>query len=166
MADVVIEASSGGPATVSSTIRLARKRGTVVLCGEKHAPIADFDADAVVSRMLSVVGLRDHGYESVERALALIASRTLPLDAMRTDSFGLDDVDRAMRRLSGDAADRAATERLASVAHERGILVATLLLGPDRGTTSSLLAALRDAADMVMIVRDADDARAVIAALR
>ncbi|HEX3463073.1 MAG TPA: alcohol dehydrogenase catalytic domain-containing protein [Candidatus Elarobacter sp.] len=103
MADVVIEASSGGPETVSGAIRLARKRGTVVLCGEKHAPIADFDADAVVSRVLRVIGVRGHGYASVERALALIASRTLPLEAMCTDSFGLGEVDRAIRRLAGEA---------------------------------------------------------------
>jgi threonine dehydrogenase-like Zn-dependent dehydrogenase len=103
MADVVVEASSGGPATVSAAIRLARKRGTIVLCGEKHAPIADFDADAVVSRVLRVIGVRGHGFQSVERALALIASRALPLDAMCTDTFGLDGVDRAIRRLAGEA---------------------------------------------------------------
>jgi threonine dehydrogenase-like Zn-dependent dehydrogenase len=102
MADVVFEASSGGPATVSGAIRLARKRGTVVLCGEKHAPIADFDADAVVSRVLRVIGVRGHGYRSVEDAIALIASRTLPLEAMCTDSFGLDGVDLAIRRLAGE----------------------------------------------------------------
>ena len=103
MADVVIEASSGGPETVSGALRLARKRGTVVLCGEKHRPIPDFDADAVVSRVLRIVGVRGHGYASVENALALIASRKLPLDAMCTDSFGLHDVDRAIRRLAGEA---------------------------------------------------------------
>jgi threonine dehydrogenase-like Zn-dependent dehydrogenase len=102
MADLVVEASSGGPETVSAALRLARKRGTVVLCGEKHAPIADFDADAVVSRVLRVIGVRGHGYAAVESALALIASRRLPLDAMCTDSFALAGVDRAIRRLGGE----------------------------------------------------------------
>jgi threonine dehydrogenase-like Zn-dependent dehydrogenase len=103
MADLVIEASSGGPETVAGAIRLARKRGTVVLCGEKHAPVAAFDADAIVSRVLRVIGVRGHGYASVEDALALIASRKFPLDAMCTDSFGLGDVDRAIRRLAGES---------------------------------------------------------------
>ncbi|MEA2689928.1 MAG: hypothetical protein QOJ39_912 [Candidatus Eremiobacteraeota bacterium] len=103
MADLVIEASSGGPETVSQAMRLARKRGTVVLCGEKHRPVPEFDADAVVSRVLRVIGVRGHGYASVENALALIASRKLPLDAMCTDSFGLGEVDRAIRRLAGEA---------------------------------------------------------------
>ena len=103
MADLVIEASSGGPDTVSDAIRLARKRGTVVLCGEKHRPVPEFDADAVVSRVLRIIGVRGHGYESVENALALIASGKFPLDAMCTDSFGLNDVDRAIRRLAGES---------------------------------------------------------------
>jgi threonine dehydrogenase-like Zn-dependent dehydrogenase len=103
MADVVIEASSGGPETVQAAMRLARKRGTVVLCGEKHQPIPAFDADAVVSRVLRIVGVRGHGYSAVEDALALIASKRFQLDAMCTDSFGLDDVDRAIRRLAGEA---------------------------------------------------------------
>jgi len=103
MADVVIEASSGGPATVSAAIRLARKRGSVVLCGEKHSPVPDFDADAVVSRVLRIAGVRGHGYASVEDALALITSRRFPLDAMCTDSFALNDVDRAIRRLAGES---------------------------------------------------------------
>ncbi|HWT04537.1 MAG TPA: zinc-binding dehydrogenase, partial [Xanthomonadales bacterium] len=103
MADVVVEASSGGPETVSGAMKLARKRGTVVLCGEKHQPVPAFDADAVVSGVLRVVGVRGHGYAAVEDALALIASRKFPLDTMCTDSFGLDDVDRAIRRLAGEA---------------------------------------------------------------
>jgi threonine dehydrogenase-like Zn-dependent dehydrogenase len=103
MADVVIEASSGGPETVTGAIRLARKRGTVVLCGEKHRPISDFDADAIVSRVLRVIGVRGHSYAAVENALALIVSRAIPLEAMCTDSFGLDGVDQAIRRLGGES---------------------------------------------------------------
>jgi threonine dehydrogenase-like Zn-dependent dehydrogenase len=103
MADVVIEASSGGPETVSGAMKLARKRGTVVLCGEKHQPVPAFDADAVVSRVLRVIGVRGHGYAAVEDALAVIASKKFGLDAMCTDSFGLEGVDRAIRRLAGES---------------------------------------------------------------
>jgi len=103
MADVVIEASSGGPETVSAALRLARKRGTVILCGEKRRPIPEFDSDAVVSRVLRILGVRGHSYAAVENALALIASRQVPLDAMCTDAYGLEDVDRAIRRLGGEA---------------------------------------------------------------
>ncbi|HEY4439619.1 MAG TPA: alcohol dehydrogenase catalytic domain-containing protein [Candidatus Elarobacter sp.] len=103
MADVVIEASSGGPETVSGALRLVRKRGTLILGGEKHRAIPEFDADLIVSRVLRIVGVRGHSYASVENALALIASRRFPLEAMCTDSYGLADVDRAIRRLAGES---------------------------------------------------------------
>ena len=69
-----------------------------------------------------------------------------------------------------DAAETADEGRLAAIAataHDRGILVAALVVGEDRTFgRSALLAALRDAADMVMIVRDRDAVVAVVAALR
>lgn len=102
MADVVIEASSGGPETIVNALRLARKRGTIVLAAEKHRPVQEFFADAIVSRVLRVVGVRGHSYGSVERALDVIASRKLPLELMCTDTFGLQDVDQAIRRLAGE----------------------------------------------------------------
>ena len=74
-----------------------------MLCGEKRRPVSGFDADAIVSRVLRIIGVRGHSYAAVENALALIASRKLPLEAMCTDSFGLDGVDRAIRRLAGES---------------------------------------------------------------
>lgn len=103
MADLVIEASSGGPETIGSAVRLARKRGTIVFAGEKHRRIPEFDADAIVSRVLRIQGVRGHSYAAVEQAIALIASHRFPLDAMCTDQFGLDEVDQAIRRLGGEA---------------------------------------------------------------
>lgn len=103
MADLAVEASSGGPETIVQALRLLRKRGTLVLAAEKHRPIPDFLADPIMSRVLRIQGVRGHSYGSVERALALIASRRLPLELMCTDRFGLDGVDGAIRRLGGEA---------------------------------------------------------------
>lgn len=102
MADVVVEASSGGPETIAAAIALVRKRGTIVLAAEKHRSLDGFVADPIVSRVLRVQGVRGHSYQSVERALALIASRRLPLELMCTDTYGLRDVDCAIRRLGGE----------------------------------------------------------------
>jgi len=67
---------------------------------------------------------------------------------------------------AGESAD-ARTAQLAHAARERGLLVAAIVVTRDRTLgRSALLAALRDAADMVMIVRDPSDVHAVIAALR
>jgi threonine dehydrogenase-like Zn-dependent dehydrogenase len=102
MADVVIEASSGGPETISAALRLVRKRGTLVLAGEKHAAVPQFDADAIVSRVVRILGVRGHSYRAVELALELIGSKRFPLELLCTSSFGLDHVDDALRTLGGE----------------------------------------------------------------
>ena len=67
---------------------------------------------------------------------------------------------------AGGTLDRARTVRIAENARERGTLVAAIVVDSDRRIGSALLETLRDAADMVVIVRERADAEAVIAALR
>jgi cell division GTPase FtsZ len=66
-----------------------------------------------------------------------------------------------------ETAEDGRAKALAGAARERGILIAAIVVSPDGVLgRSPLLAALRDAADMIMIVRDGADVHAVIAALR
>ncbi|HWT04538.1 MAG TPA: hypothetical protein VN224_02175 [Xanthomonadales bacterium] len=66
-----------------------------------------------------------------------------------------------------DAVDERRIAAVADAARERGILVAAVVAIEDRSFgRSPLLAALRDAADMVMLVRDPGDVHAIVAALR
>lgn len=65
-----------------------------------------------------------------------------------------------------EAPDDAPIAALAEAARTRGLLVAALIVGGARSGRSPLLSALRDAADMVMVIREADDIQAVVAALR
>jgi hypothetical protein len=66
-----------------------------------------------------------------------------------------------------EAPDGARIAALADTARSRGILVAALIVGGDRRPgPSPLLATLREAADMVMVVRESGDVQAVVAALR
>jgi len=67
---------------------------------------------------------------------------------------------------AGETVDEPRTAALAAAARERGILIAALVVGEGRAGGSPLLAALRDASDMVLMLRNADDVRAVVAALR
>lgn len=88
-------------------------------------------------------------------------------DAGRTGDAALDGADMLVFVADADeTADEPRTAALAAAARERGILVAAVLAGGDRAGRSPLLAALRDAADMVMIVREPGDVQAVVAALR
>lgn len=66
-----------------------------------------------------------------------------------------------------DTAEDGRAGALAGAARERGILIAAIVVSRDGVLgRSPLLAALRDAADMIMIVRDGADVHPVIAALR
>lgn len=103
MADLVIDAASGGPSTVISAIETAKKRGTVLLGGFKGQPLPRFPSDALISKCLTVKGVRGHSYESVELALRTIASGRYPLSEMCTHRFGLNEVDEALKTMGGES---------------------------------------------------------------
>ena len=107
MADLVIDCASGGPASVVSAIQLARKRGRVVLGGQKRQPVPAFDSDRIIANFLTVQGMRGHSYESVELALQLIAGNRHSVKAMSTHTFGLADTDLALRSLVGEGVEGA-----------------------------------------------------------
>jgi DNA-binding MurR/RpiR family transcriptional regulator len=68
---------------------------------------------------------------------------------------------------SGEDVEAHRTAELAEAARDRGVLVAALVVANRRATgPSPLLAALREAADMVVVVRDPEAVHAVVAALR
>jgi len=94
--------------------------------------------------------------------------RYQPLEAQSEIDGALGDAD--MLVFVAGAAEQVDEKRMhavASAARGRGILVAAIVL--DTGAPNAetrLLASFREAADMVMVVRDSQDAHAVIAALR
>lgn len=105
MADLVIDCAAGGPASVISAIELARKRGRVILGGQKRQKIPAFDSDRIIANFLTVKGMRGHSYQSVELALQLIAGNRHNVTAMSTHSFGLQETDLALRSLVGQGVD-------------------------------------------------------------
>lgn len=102
MADLVIDCAAGGPASVLSAIELARKRGRVILGGQKRQKIPAFDSDRIIANFLTVKGMRGHSYESVELALQLIAGNRHNVTAMSTHTFSLQETDLALRSLVGE----------------------------------------------------------------
>jgi threonine dehydrogenase-like Zn-dependent dehydrogenase len=101
MADLVIDCASGGPASVVSAIELARKKGTVILGGQKRQKVPEFDSDRIIANFLTVKGMRGHSYQSVEMALQLIAHNRHHVTAMSTHCLGLDQTDLALQTLVG-----------------------------------------------------------------
>jgi threonine dehydrogenase-like Zn-dependent dehydrogenase len=107
MADLVIDCASGGTASIVSAMQLARKKGTVILGGIKSSKVPNFDSDMIISKFLTVKGMRGHSYESVELALQLIAGNRHNVTAMSTHTFGLAQTEYAIRTLVGEGAQDA-----------------------------------------------------------
>jgi threonine dehydrogenase-like Zn-dependent dehydrogenase len=101
MADVVIDTSSGGPSTILSALALVKKRGTVILAGKKQQPVPEFHSDNLITRYVTLKGVRGHSYASVELALQIIASGKYPLGKMCTHQYSLGEVDQALRTVGG-----------------------------------------------------------------
>jgi threonine dehydrogenase-like Zn-dependent dehydrogenase len=107
MADLVIDCASGGPASVVSAIRLARRKGRVILGGQKRQSIPEFDSDRIIAKFLTVKGMRGHSYRAVELALGMIAKNRHGVCDLSTHTFALQDTDLALRTLVGQGAEAA-----------------------------------------------------------
>ncbi len=107
MADLVVDCASGGTESVKTALQLARKRGRVILAGQKRRKLPEFDSDMIIARFLTVKGMRGHSYESVELALQLIAADRHHVTKMSTHTFGLADTDLALRSLVGKGVEGA-----------------------------------------------------------
>lgn len=101
MADLVMDCSSGGPAAAVAAIRLARKRGRVILGGRSPDKKAEFDTDILVKKFLTLKGVRGHSWEAVELAIQIIASGKFPLEDMCTHVFPLAQTHHALMTVGG-----------------------------------------------------------------
>lgn len=101
--DVVLDCTAGaGVAPVLLGIdALKRREGTMVIQGELAA-FPDFPVKKVTEKAITIKSARGHSYRSCELALAQLASGRFPLERLTTHTFGLDDVDRAIRAVGGE----------------------------------------------------------------
>ena len=105
MADIVIDASGGGAALVNGALALMRKRGTLLVAARKGG-IDGFDIDQVIAKQIVLRGTRGHSFGAVELALRTMALGTFPLERMSSHVVGLRDLDRALRMVGGESAER------------------------------------------------------------
>ncbi|GEO27847.1 putative alcohol dehydrogenase adh [Alicyclobacillus acidoterrestris] len=101
MADVVVDVTSGGAEPVTQAFAIAKNRGLVILAAYKYAKIPEWDSDLVLSKSLTIKGLRGHSYRSVEMAIQCIASGKFPVSMLQSHRYGLQDVDLALRTADG-----------------------------------------------------------------
>lgn len=101
--DVVLDCTAGaGVAPVLLGIdALKRRGGTIVIQGELAA-FPDFPVKKVTEKAITIKSARGHSYRACELALAQLASHRFPLELLTTHTFGLNDVDWAIRAVGGE----------------------------------------------------------------
>jgi len=104
--DVVLDCTAGaGVAPVLLGIdALKRRAGTLLIQGEMAA-FPDFPVKKVTEKAITIRSARGHSYRACELALAQLAADRFPLHRLTTHTFGLSDVDRAIRSVGGEGED-------------------------------------------------------------
>jgi threonine dehydrogenase-like Zn-dependent dehydrogenase len=104
MADLVIDATSGGAEPVLSSMAVAARGATVIFSDYKYQKIDQFDIDMIVAKTLRLQGVRGHSYNSVEMAVDCIASSKFPLSIMNSHNYSLNETEEALKTAGGEGA--------------------------------------------------------------
>ncbi len=101
--DVVIDCTAGaGTAPILVGIQaLKRKGGTLLIQGEIDE-FPGFPIRDLTEKAITIKSARGHSYKACELALRQLASKRFPLDLLTTHTFGLDQVDVAIRSVGGE----------------------------------------------------------------
>jgi threonine dehydrogenase-like Zn-dependent dehydrogenase len=101
--DVVLDCTAGAGTTpvLLGIDALKRRAGTLLVQGELAA-FPDFPIKKLTEKAITIKSARGHSYRAVELALAQLASKRFPLELLTTHTFGLEDVDTAIRAVGGE----------------------------------------------------------------
>lgn len=105
--DIVLDCTAGaGTAPMLLGIdALKRREGVMVVQGELAA-FPDFPIKKLTEKAITLKSARGHSYRSCELALEQLASHRFPLERLGTHTFGLHEVDRAIRTVGGEDGTR------------------------------------------------------------
>jgi threonine dehydrogenase-like Zn-dependent dehydrogenase len=79
---------------------LNRREGTLLIQGELAA-FPDFPVKKVTEKAITIKSARGHSFRACELAVKQLASGRFPLELLATHTFGLGDVDRAIKAVGG-----------------------------------------------------------------
>ncbi len=103
--DVIVDCTVGagmGPTLLA--IEAAKRRGSTMVVQGEDSEYPSFPIGRVTRKAITMKSARGHSYRAVELALHQIASRRFPLELMTTHSFGLSEVDYAIKSVTGQGA--------------------------------------------------------------
>jgi len=100
--DVSLDCTAGAGTTpiLLGVDALKRKAGIIVVQGELDQ-FPNFPLGKVTVKYITIKSARGHSYKACELALQQLASKRFPLELVTTHTFGLKDVDLAIRSVGG-----------------------------------------------------------------
>jgi threonine dehydrogenase-like Zn-dependent dehydrogenase len=101
--DVVLDCTAGAGTmpVLLGVDALKRKAGTMVIQGEM-AEFPNFPVGKITLKFITIKSARGHSYKACELALEQLASKRFPLEKVTTHTFGLKEVDLAIRSVGGN----------------------------------------------------------------
>lgn len=104
-ADVVVDVTAVSVQPIADAVEIAKPGGTIIIAGVKGSGATiSLVTDKILTKELTIKGVWSQDLRAFEPALRLIESRKYPLEKMHTHTFGLNEVDRAIRTLAGRVA--------------------------------------------------------------
>jgi threonine dehydrogenase-like Zn-dependent dehydrogenase len=99
----IVDATPYASQPVLDALEAAAWGATIVFAGIKAGrPVPEFPVDAIIHKVLNVVGVLGTSVWASEKAMETIASKRYALQALHTHTVGLDEVDWAVRVLGGE----------------------------------------------------------------
>jgi threonine dehydrogenase-like Zn-dependent dehydrogenase len=104
--DVVLDCTVGaGTAPTLLGIEATKRRGgTMVVQADGNQEFPSFPIGRLTRKGMTLKSARGHSYRAVELALHQLASHRFPLELMMTHTFGLAEVDYAIKSVGGEGA--------------------------------------------------------------
>jgi threonine dehydrogenase-like Zn-dependent dehydrogenase len=100
--DVVLDCTAGAGTLpiLLGVDALKRRGGTMVVQGEM-GEFPNFPIGRITEKAITIKSARGHSFKACELALQQLASKRFPLEKVTTHTFGLNDVDLAIRSVGG-----------------------------------------------------------------
>ena len=101
--DSVVDCTShAGLAPTLLSVEATKRKGGIMVAQAETPLFPDFPIGRLTRKYMTLKSARGHSFEAVELGLQQIASHRFPLEIMRTHTFGLKDVDTAIRAVAGE----------------------------------------------------------------
>ena len=103
--DVAVDCTVGaGMAPTLLAIEAAKRRGATMVVQGEDSEYHSFPIGRLTRKAITMKSARGHNYRAVELALHQIGSHRFPLELMTTHTFGLSEVDYAIKSVGGQGA--------------------------------------------------------------